>query len=62
MITELEATAYHVLKDFDAAGAAYRRWLRMAPPDHPDRKKMAVGLSKSLKKIALVFPTGDPFF
>ena len=40
----LAAKAHHVLEDFDAAEAAYKRWLREAPPDHPDRKKMALGL------------------
>ena len=45
----LAAKAHHVLADYGAAEEVYKRWLREAPPDHPDRKKMALGLFRAQK-------------
>ena len=45
----LAAKAHHVLEDYGAAEEVYKRWLRKAPPDHPDRKKMALALFQAQK-------------
>ena len=57
----LAAKAHHVLEDYGAAEQTYKRWLREAPPDHLDRKKMALGLFQA-QKLELFGPQpGDVF-
>ena len=45
----IEAKAHSRLSQFEQAAAAYQSWLRAAPADHPERKKMAVGLQRVLR-------------
>ena len=45
----IEAEAFSRLGRFAEAVEAYRSWLRLAPPDHPERKMMAVALQKALR-------------
>jgi formylglycine-generating enzyme required for sulfatase activity len=52
-ILSRQARAHHVLKEFDEAVAGYGKWLRLAPPDHAERKKMALGLYKAQSRKAL---------
>jgi formylglycine-generating enzyme required for sulfatase activity/uncharacterized protein YgiM (DUF1202 family) len=60
-ILGLRAKAHHVLNDYPAADAAYRAWIRKAPPDHPDRKQMALGLFKAQRKESLGPLVGETF-
>jgi formylglycine-generating enzyme required for sulfatase activity len=57
----LQAKARHVLEDYGAAEKAYQKWLRTAPPDHRDRKKMALGLFKAQKGERLGPVVGEVF-
>ena len=45
----IEAEAHSRLGQFEYAAAAYRSWLRTAPPDHPERKKIATALQMVLR-------------
>ena len=45
----IEAKAHSRLDQFEQAAAAYRSWLRAAPGDHPERKKVATALQKVLQ-------------
>ena len=45
----IEAKAHSRLGQFEQAAAAYRSWLRAAPGDHPERKKMATALQMVLR-------------
>ena len=57
----LAAKAHHVLEDFGAAEEVYKRWLREAPTDHPDRKRMALGLFQAQKLESLGPQPGSVF-
>ena len=43
----VEAKAWSRLGRFEDAIRAYRSWLRTAPPEHPERKAMVIGLQKA---------------
>ena len=45
----IEAKAYSRLGRFAEAVEAYRSWLRLAPPDHPERKSMIIGMQRALR-------------
>ncbi|MBM3512060.1 MAG: caspase family protein, partial [Alphaproteobacteria bacterium] len=49
-LLQKRAAAHHRLVQYDDAERAYSRWLQQAPPDHPDRKRMALGLFKAQKR------------
>ena len=46
-VLEYKAFAYHQLRDYEKAADAYSQWMRQAPADHPERKRMALGLFKA---------------
>ncbi len=46
-LLEKRAAAYYRLEAYDQAEAAYRAWIDRAPGDHPERKRMALGLFKA---------------
>ncbi|MDP6342020.1 MAG: SUMF1/EgtB/PvdO family nonheme iron enzyme, partial [Alphaproteobacteria bacterium] len=60
-IFERRALAHHVLGAYADAEAAYRGWLGRAPRDHPDRKRMALGLFKAQQEGPLFPPPGTTF-
>jgi hypothetical protein len=46
-IVALEAQAYHATGNFAKAQIAYKAWLKAVPADYPDRKRMALGLTRA---------------
>ena len=46
-LAAIEAKAHRRLKQLPQAAAAYRAWLRLAPADHPERKRMLLALQKA---------------
>ena len=60
-ILGIRAKAYHRLEMYDEAEAAYRIWVGQAPADHPERKRMALGLFKAQSHERLRPQVGQSF-
>jgi formylglycine-generating enzyme required for sulfatase activity len=60
-LLEKRAKSYHRLKEYDAAGTAYRAWIGQAGGDHPKRKEMALGLFKARRGEAVDLQVGETF-
>ena len=52
-LAQVEARASLRLGRFDEAVGAYRKWLRLAGPGHPERREMLAGLQKAEKRERL---------
>ena len=59
-LAAIEAKAHRRLRQLPKAVAAYRSWLRLAPADHPERRRMLLELQKAER--GEVGPTGGEVF
>ena len=59
-LAAIEATAHRRLRQLPRAVTAYRSWLRLAPADHPDRRRMLLALQRAER--GKVLPTEREVF
>ena len=58
-LSVLEAKAYERLGRWDEAAAAYRSWLGLAAPGHPQRKDILLALRRAERGEAVVAPSDE---